>query len=201
MSSKLIKHLAEVRNLPLITLGLLTNTLKDEALVVMCLISILPFMQPIPIPGVSTVLGFVALLQGFGLMFFRKPLLTQKMKDLKITHEKFEIILKAATKLTTFTDKISIFPHPWAKSRTCHFISGLSIVLSAAFLSLPLPIPFSNFVPALSIGFICVGLLEEDIFLVIIGLSITLAVIWMGFFSYHLIVEKFPVLLDLLNLI
>jgi len=201
MSAKMLSHLEEVRSLPIITLGLLTNTLKDEAIVVMCLISILPFMQPIPIPGVSTVLGIIALFQGVGLMFLKKPLLTNKMKSLVITHERFELIYKAAVKLTKFTDKISIFPHHWVNSRACHFISGFSIALSAAFLSLPLPIPFSNFVPALSIAFICIGLLEEDIFLVIMGLSITLAVIWMGIFSYHIIIERFPVLLDLFNFV
>ena len=50
MSSKLIAHLTEVRTLEVITLEKLTDSLKGEALVVVCLISILPFMQPIPIP-------------------------------------------------------------------------------------------------------------------------------------------------------
>jgi hypothetical protein len=184
-------HLTEVRNLPEITLDKLVNSLKDEALVVVCLIAILPFMQPIPLPGVSTLLGLVALLQGLSLMFLKKPMLTKKMKQIKISHEKFELIYKAAEKFTTMADKISVFNHPWTNSRASHIICGLAIVISSAFLSLPLPIPFSNFVPALSIALICLGLLEEDIFLLIIGLSITISVIWMGFISYHLIVEKF----------
>lgn len=192
MTSKLITHLSEVKNLPEITLEKLVDSLKDEALVVVCLIAILPFMQPIPLPGLSTLLGLVALLQGLSLMFLRKPMLTKRMKEIKISHEKFELIYKAAEKFTKIADKISVFNHPWTNSRLCHFICGLAIAMSAAFLSLPLPIPFSNFVPALSIALICLGLLEEDIFLLIIGLSITFSVIWMGVFSYHLIAEKFP---------
>lgn len=191
MSTKLIVHLAEVRNLPVITLDKLVENLKDEALLVVCLIAILPFMQPIPIPGLSSILGLIAFLQGIGLMFLKKPLLTQKMRGVIITHERFEQIYRAAEKFTRIVDKLSLFRHPWTNSRASHFICGLSIVLSAAFLSLPLPIPFSNFVPALSIALICVGLLEEDLILVITGLSITLAVIWMGFFSYQFILEKF----------
>lgn len=193
MSSKLITHLAEVRTLEVITLEKLVNSLKDEALVVICLIAILPFMQPIPLPGLSSILGFVAFMQGISLMFLRKPLLTKRMKAMTISHERFEHIYKAAEKFTKIADKISVFNHPWTNSRASHLICGLSIALSAAFLSLPLPIPFSNFVPALSIALICLGLLEEDIFLVIIGLSITVAVIWMGIFSYHLIAERFPI--------
>ena len=192
MSSKLIIHLSELRSQPVITLEKLVDHLKDEALVVVCLIAILPFMQPIPIPGLSTILGFVVLMQGLSLMLLRKPMLTKKMKEIQISPERFEQIYKAAVKFTKFTDKISVFNHAWTNSRPSHFICGLAIVLSASFLSLPLPIPFSNFVPALSIALICLGLLEEDIFLVISGLSITVAVIWMGIFSYHLIAERFP---------
>ena len=193
MSSKLITRLTEVRSMPVITLEKLVDSLKDEALVIVCLIAILPFMQPIPLPGLSTILGFVALMQGLSLMFLKKPMLTKRMKKINITHERFEQIYKAAEKFTKIAEKISVFNHPWTNSRVSHVICGLSIVLSSAFLSLPLPIPMSNFVPALSIALICLGLLEEDLFLMIIGLSITFAVFWMGLFSYHLIAEKFPI--------
>jgi len=190
MSSKLLQQLSNVRGLPIITLELLTANLKDQALLVICLISILPFMQPIPIPGLSSVLGLIALFQGLSLMFIKKPLLTKRMKDIIISHERFEKIFKAAEKFILFADKLSVWRHPWANSRLSHFICGLAIVFSAAFLSLPLPIPFSNFVPALSIALICLGLLEEDIILIITGLCISLTVLWMGLFSYQFILEK-----------
>ena len=193
MSSKLLAHLNEVRAYPVITLEKLSDSLKQEALVVTCLIAILPFMQPIPLPGISTVLGFVACLQGISLMFIQKPLLTRRMKAIAISPEKFELIYKAAEKFCRITDKLAIAPHPWTNSKASRFLCGISIVISSLFLSLPLPIPFSNFVPALSIALVCLGLLEEDLILVIIGLSITAAVIWMGFLSYHLIAEKFPI--------
>jgi hypothetical protein len=192
MSSKLITRLSEIKNLEIITLEILAESLKGEALVIICLISIIPFMQPIPLPGVSSVLGLITFMQGISLMFFRRPLLTKKMKAIKISHDKFEQIYKVAQKFTKVAGMISVFNHPWTNSRASHFICGLAIVLSSAFLSLPLPIPLSNFVPALSIALICLGLLEEDIFLLIIGLSITVAVTWMGIFSYHLVAERFP---------
>lgn len=192
MSSKLITRLSEIKNLEIITLEILAESLKGEALVIICLISIIPFMQPIPLPGVSSVLGLITFMQGISLMFFRRPLLTKKMKAIKISHDKFEHIYKVAKKFTKVAGMISVFNHPWTNSRASHFICGLAIVLSSAFLSLPLPIPLSNFVPALSIALICLGLLEEDIFLLIIGLSITVAVTWMGIFSYHLVAERFP---------
>lgn len=190
MSNRLLKALEDVRVLPQITLGKIVEHVEGEALLIVCLVSILPFLQPIPIPGLSSILGVIVLLQGIGLMFWSKPLLTKKMRDLNITHERFEMIYKAAQKFESFTSKISAFKHPLTNTRVSHIICGLAIVLSAAFLSLPLPIPFSNLVPALSIFMICIGLLEEDLVLILIGLGITATVLWMAMFSFHLITEK-----------
>jgi len=190
MSARLIKALEDVRDLPHITLGKIVEHVEGEALLILCLISIMPFLQPIPIPGLSSILGVIVLLQGFGLMISSKPLLTKKMKKVTITHEKFEIILKAARKFSNFTSKISNFKHPATNHRGSHIICGFAIVLSAAFLSLPLPIPFSNLIPALSIFLICIGLLEEDIIIILIGLGITLTVIWMAIFSFHIIRDQ-----------
>jgi hypothetical protein len=189
MSLRLMTALENVRSLPHITLGKIVEHVEGEALLILCLVSILPFMQPIPIPGLSSVLGLIVLLQGLGLMFWSKPLLTNKMKNLNITHEKFEIIFKAAKKFSGFTAKISLFKSPVTNTRPCHILCGFAIVLSAAFLSLPLPIPFSNLVPALSIFLICIGLLEEDVVLILIGLGITITVMWMAMFSFNFLAE------------
>lgn len=190
MSARLIKALEDVRDLPEITLGKIVEHVEGEALLIVCLVSILPFLQPIPIPGLSSILGLIVLLQGIGLMLWSKPLLTRKMRSLNITHERFEIIYKAAKKFSNFTSKISAFKHPMANTRVSHILCGIAIVLSAAFLSLPLPIPFSNLVPALSIFLICIGLLEEDLVLIMIGMGITATVLWMAMFSFHIISEK-----------
>lgn len=190
MSSRLIKALEDVRDLPVITLGKIVEHVEGEALLILCLVSILPFLQPIPIPGLSSILGVIVLLQGVGLMLWSKPLLTKKMRSVNITHERFEMIYKAAQKFSNFTSKISAFKHPMTNTRVSHIICGIAIVLSAAFLSLPLPIPFSNLVPALSIFLICIGLLEEDLVLILIGMGITATVLWMAMFSFHIISEK-----------
>lgn len=190
MSDRLMKALEEVRDLPHITLGNIVQHVEGESLLILCLVAILPFMQPIPIPGLSSILGFIVLLQGFGLMIWGRPVLTKKMKGLNITHEKFEYIYKAASRFSAFTSRISTFKHPVTQSRFARMICGFAIVISAAFLSLPLPIPFSNLIPALSIFLICVGLLEEDLILILSGMGITISVIWMALFSYHIITEQ-----------
>lgn len=191
MSVRLIKALDNLKTLPEITLGKIVEHVEGEALLIVCLIAILPFMQPIPIPGLSSILGLIVLLQGLGLMFWSKPLLTKRMKEVVISKDKFDFIYKAAVKFSNFTSKISALKHPITNTRASHVLCGFAIVMSAAFLSLPLPIPFSNLVPALSIFLICVGLLEEDLILLLIGFGITVTVMWMAMFSYHIIMEQF----------
>jgi len=190
MSDKMMEALSEVKSLPIIMLETIVERIQEESLLILCLVCIFPFMQPIPIPGLSSVLGLIILLQGIGLIFNGKPLLTPRLKKIVIPPEKFEIIYKAAKKFSVFTSRISTFKHPITTTRASQVICGISIVISAAFLSLPLPIPFSNFVPALSIFFICVGLLEDDLILILCGNGITLSVIWMAMFSYYLIQEQ-----------
>jgi hypothetical protein len=190
MSKRLLNALDEVKSLPVITLGKIVENVEGEALLILCLVSILPFLQPIPVPGLSSVLGLIVILQGIGLAFLGRPLLTHRLKAVVISHDRFEIIQKAAIKFSRFTSKISTFKHPWANTKASHILCGVSIIISAAFLSLPLPIPFSNLIPALSIFLICVGLLEDDIILILCGHGITATVIWMAIFSFHLIQEK-----------
>lgn len=182
--------LEQIRTLPVITLGNIVDHIEGEALLILCLVSILPFMQPIPIPGISSILGIVVLLQGIGLAFWSRPLLTRRMKALVISPERFDMILKAAKKISRLTSMLSTFKHPIANSRLSHVICGMAIVFSAGVLSLPLPIPFSNFIPAISIFLICVGLLEEDVMIILSGFAITLTILWIVLFSYQLALDN-----------
>jgi hypothetical protein len=186
-----MEALEKVRTLPRITLGEIVENAEGEAILILCLITIIPFMQPIPIPGLSSILGLIVLLQGLSLIFWGRPLLTKKMSGVVIPHDKFDIIYRAAQRFTGFTARLSAFKHPVIKSRVIEVFCGLAIALSAAFLSLPLPIPFSNFVPALAIFLICVGLIEEDVVLVVMGHGITATVCVMAVFSYQIMLERF----------
>ncbi len=190
MSERLIRALDEVKTLPVITLGNIVDKVQEEALLILCIVCIIPFMQPIPIPGLSTLLGLVILLQGIGLLLWGKPLLTARLKLTVITHEKFDFIHKGAKKFSAFASVISLFKHPIVNSRGSQILAGLSVICLASFLSLPLPIPFSNFVPAMGIFILCIGLLEDDVMLMVIGHGVNALVIWMAMASYHLILEK-----------
>lgn len=189
MSEKLIRALNEAKLYQELTIGHLVVLTGSDALLMVSLFSILPFMQPIPIPGVSSVLGVVIFLQGFALVLRGEPILTERLRKVKISSGTILLIGNALTRVSWVTSRISNFKHHWAKSLPVRSISGIAIMTSAAFLSLPLPIPFSNFIPALAIFMICAGLLEEDLMLILLGHGINLVILWISVLSAQMIRE------------
>jgi hypothetical protein len=153
-----------------ITLGEFVNQLGDSALMLVSVFCILPFLQPIPIPGVSTVLGLIIALQGIALIFNKKVLLTKRMGKLQFDEKRVKQIKNGLEKIINSMEKV-------VKTRGVHYIDmplcriicGSNIFLLALFLSLPLPLPGSNFIPAIGIFSICLGILERDLVWVVIG--------------------------------
>lgn len=191
MSEKLIRAMDEAGLSSEMTIGHLVLLTGSDSLLVVSLFSILPFMQPIPIPGLSSVLGLIVFFQGFALVFQGEPILTEKMKKIKISSDVFRHIRSAFVRVSWVTSKISNFKHPVARSFPIRSLCGLAIMTSAAFLSLPLPIPFSNFIPALAIFMICAGLLEEDLMLILLGQGINIIIMWLCLLSAQMIQEVF----------
>lgn len=174
-----------------ITLGEIAQGLRTKGLVFLALVSVLPFMQPIPIPGLSTVLGFVILLQGVGLMVSDRPILTERMREFSLSPAKVSSFVSAAEKVFPYIGWL-VRPRgqQFAGHRATRFIAGLCIVFLATFLSLPLPIPSSNFLPAIGIFFICLGILEEDLLLVALGVAYTALFVWMLSYFAHFIAAE-----------
>lgn len=175
----------------IVTLEEIATKLGSKGLVFLALVAVLPFMQPIPIPGLSTVLGFVILLQGVGLIVAGKPILTQKMKAVQLPPQKVQSFVQVAEKIFPY---IGWLVKPRGETLTRHratqVIAGICLVFLAAFLSLPLPIPSSNFLPAIGIFFICLGMLEEDLLLIALGVGYTLLFAWMLSYFSHLIASE-----------
>ncbi len=190
MSKKLIAALDRVKSDNKITFGELADELRGDALMIISLMCILPFMQPIPIPGISSVLGLIIVLQAIALITTGKPLLTEKLKRVEIDPRKFEIIYKAAKRFSAITNKLATYPLPSiVLSRPNKIITGIWLILMSGFLALPLPIPFSNFIPAIAIFFLCLGILEEDLILSICGQMFSVVICALIYVSSNVIWE------------
>lgn len=156
-----------------LTLRRVFDLLGEEGHAVLVLFLCLPFLQPIPIPGLSTPLGFLIAIVAF-FLYLRKPAwLPKKFENLKLSPDVVIRVSEVAEKIWTYVSKI--VKERWVFFHDMWFfrlINLLVFVANAAFLSLPLPIPFSNTVPTVGIILCAIGHMEKD------GLFILLSYLW-----------------------
>jgi len=189
MSNKLISRLNELQLKETINLGEVCDSTGQHSLLLIALICVLPFMQPIPLPGLSTFFGSIIFLQGLGLCLKGQPLMTKNMRALTLDQKKFNYVLMGAKKVLWVSEKCSLFQSSLLDKKVIRVLSGLFIMGAAFFLALPLPIPFSNFIPALCIFLICLAHLENDLFLLILGYLMIQVVGGIALFSFVFIKE------------
>lgn len=156
-----------------LTLHRIFQLLGEEGHAVIMLFLCLPFMQPIPIPGLSTPLGLLIAIVAFFLYLKRPPWLPKKFENLKISSEVLVKVSEVAEKIWSYASRILkprlIFLHD---SGVFRILNLLVIVVNGVLLALPLPIPFSNTVPVIAIVLNAIGHMEKD------GFFILLSYIW-----------------------
>jgi len=143
------------------------EALGPRGYAVLVLILALPFAQPIPIPGLSTVFGLMIAHVAFSFVLGREPWVPKRFETRTIPSGFFNKVIRLAAWIIRLLEKrlhprISVLADiVWV--RRAH--AGL-MVISGLVLALPLPFPFTNSFPAWTIIFVAAGLLERD------GLSI-----------------------------
>lgn len=134
------------------------------------------------IPGVSLPFGVLISLSAV-LHAFNYP---AKMPE-RWSHREFSV--QNFKKLLQFLEKYIVkfehIIHPrgawFVRGKFCRWLSCFMVAVSGILLSLPLPIPFSNSVPAIVIALLSLGQLEEDFLLIALGGLSFLACL--GFFA------------------
>lgn len=156
---------------------------------------VLPFLQPIPLPGLSTPFGIAIVLLGVAMALGRPLWLPKRWLD----HElRSGLVIRIGGGGQRLIRKVERFIKPrglwFHRHRWAHSIAGIVIAISGAELALPLPIMFTNTLPALAIATTAVGLLEEDAVLAIIGqllflvgLVVFSGILLLPFLGLHLI--------------
>lgn len=153
-----------------ITGRVLIDHLATRGHALLAFLLVLPFLQPIPLPGFSTPIGLAIALLGVLMALGKPPWLPRRWLDRELPAG---IVLKAVRggqKLLAKAERVIrprgkwFHSHPWT-----HAIAGGIIAVSGVELALPLPILFTNTMPALVIAVTTVGLLEEDAVWVAVG--------------------------------
>lgn len=132
---------------------------------------------PIPLPGFSALVGIGIILVGCQLAAgYDKPYLPKRIARIELSPAASEKLLKNINRLLQPLERMSRnrfskFSNSWWGCR----ISGACLAWDALLMSLPLPIPLTNLVPAYTILFLAIGLLEFDGLFILIGYGMTVA--------------------------
>lgn len=123
----------------------------------------LPFLTPIPLPGLSTVFGLVIALIGFRLALGQKPWLPRRLMERQLPPRALPKVLNASSRLVGAFERLSK-PRLQFFYRRAAFqcLGGALIALCGLKLLLPIPVPMSNFFPGLSAALLAAGSFEED---------------------------------------
>lgn len=146
-----------------VTLERVVTLLGVNGHTVIVLFLSLPFMQPVPLMGLSTPMGllivFVSLVQWRN----KPPWVPKKYAHHVIPHK---IILKTSEVAEKVWHKLENFIHPrymfMCENPGFVALNCFLVCIQAILLALPLPIPFSNTIPALGIVLNALGQLEKD---------------------------------------
>ena len=165
-----------------ISLREIIAVIHGRAYTLLLILLSLPFCLPLPLPGLSTALGAVIALIGLRLSLRLEPWLPARVLDARHASHSVARILKGSRRVAGFLE-ILLRPRwsllvDWV---LLHHFYGAMICLSGLLLMLPLPIPFSNLLPALAIIFLAAALVERDGVFILAG--IVMFAITLGFFG------------------
>ncbi len=146
---------------------------------VFTLVLMIPFLQPMSIPGLSSVIGLITAICGACVFAGRRIWLPKRF--LARSYK-----AKTIKKIVNFWHKYSEKSRWFIRKRGRYIVkdafmkrfNGFLIVISSLVLMLPLPIPGTNTCPAVTIFLISLGSIKEDglvVFLGYLGFFVTLA--------------------------
>lgn len=146
-----------------VTLREVIYTLRGRAYTLLLILLALPFLTPLPLPGLSTpfglAIGFIAMRLSLG----QKPWLPMRLQRKELPAGFFGKVFTVAARVIRFLEK---FLRPRLPVLTASGVllqlHAFVMLLAALTLLLPLPIPFTNSFPAWAILLLAGGLLERD---------------------------------------
>lgn len=169
-----LTHLLKVARGRSLTLGQTLDMLRERGDAMFLILITIPFVIPLPAFGLSTPVGIAVALMGICVFRGTRLWLPRKLRDRTLSFTALERVTKAARWLISPFEKFMrprwpIFFWPGM----IHLI-GIELIIAGGALALPLPIIGTNFIFAIVILPLALGLLERDGLFVLIGHMIVL---------------------------
>lgn len=146
-----------------VRLGEILETSQGRGYNLLLLLIALPFLTPIPVPGFSLPFGLVVAVIGARLALGQKPWLPQRLLTRELPPRLFAKLLQAASRIVRWLEYLLRPRLFWMNDHVVfRRTAGVLIALSGLFLLAPLPIPFTNSLPAATVLLLAAGALERD---------------------------------------
>ena len=132
---------------------------------------------PLPLPGFSTVFSVGTILMGLQMALgWQQPHLPPPLARWQLSPAMSQALLKNLSRILRPIEQVAR-PRLFSISRSglLHRVAGLCLFWNAMLMALPLPIPFTNLLPAYTILVLAIGILETDGFLLLMGYGMSLA--------------------------
>lgn len=175
---------SEVTN---VTLNDLLSQTGGRGLYLLMILLCLPFISPIPLPGLSNVIGPVISLLAIRLAFRLPPHLPRFIGAREISRRRMRAFVAASAKFIQMLEGLARPRHSlWLDWPVVRFINALILALMGMLLALPIPpmLPFTNSLPCWAIIVMALAIMEADGVLIFLGYAIALGtLIYLVFFA------------------
>ena len=146
-----------------LTINEIAFILGHSANYILILFFVIPFMQPIPLVGFSTACGIVFCFTGLRIICDKRLWLPRYLRR---KHLRQATVQKICSRLLSLFERTRLWIRPRGRFMSRHGLvrrlDGFIIALLGILLALPLPLPFTNTLPALTLLLLCLGTLKED---------------------------------------
>lgn len=144
-------------------IGTMLEVTEGRGLHLLLLLLALPFVTPLPMPGVSTPFGSVIALIGAGFAIGRRTWMPRQILE-------WEVPARVAGRLFSEMERTLQRMSPLLRPRltfvvdnaACRRISGGLILMCGTLMTMPIPLPLTDGFPAATVALLAVGALARD---------------------------------------
>jgi len=146
-----------------VTLGEIIGIMHQRAYSFLLLLIALPFCTPIPLPGLSTPFGLAIAFIGLRIACGLHPWLPDRLLNIRLPAKLLPRVFRMVEKPVRWIEKIvRPFMTSVVQGPVFRRLHGVMIFVCGALLLLPLPVPFTNMIPAIAVALLACGMLEGD---------------------------------------
>lgn len=169
-----------------LTLDDLVSQLEGRVYTLLLVVLSLPMCQPVPLPGLSTPFGIVTAFLGLRFAFRQHPWIPRRLLSIRLTAKFFPAVMRGGARVLGVIEKLL---HPRMTAvfdyHIAHLLTGFVIFFCGLLLLLPLPVPGSNMLPALTVILAAAAFSERDGYcLIAAGVSFALTLAFFGLLAW-----------------